>query len=85
MIEAIEGTVPAEAAELVVSTAHKAKGLEWPRVRVAGDFWEPTDPKSGRPLPIARDEAMLAYVAVTRPRTSWTPAAWAGCAATLTP
>jgi len=35
-------------------------------VRVAGDFWEPTDPKSGRPLPIARDEAMLAYVAVTR-------------------
>ena len=66
VIEAIEGTVPAEAAELVVSTAHKAKGLEWPRVRVAGDFWEPTDPKSGRPLPIARDEAMLAYVAVTR-------------------
>jgi hypothetical protein len=29
--------------ELVVSTAHKAKGLEWPPVRVVGDFWELTD------------------------------------------
>lgn len=48
-------------ADVVVSTAHKAKGREWPAVRIAGDFAEP----KGDDDP-ARDECMLAYVAVTR-------------------
>jgi UvrD-like helicase C-terminal domain len=51
-------------ADLIVSTVHRAKGLEWDSVQVAGDF---------RPVraadPVARAEAMLGYVAVTRART----------------
>jgi ATP-dependent exoDNAse (exonuclease V) beta subunit len=66
VISAIEASVPLAQAQLVVSTAHKAKGLEWSKVRIANDFREPTEPKTGKPLPIQRDEAMLAYVAVTR-------------------
>jgi superfamily I DNA/RNA helicase len=38
-------------------TAHKAKGREWETVRIAGDF---------RKDKVSREEAMLAYVAVTR-------------------
>ena len=59
-------------ADVTVSTAHSAKGREWPRVRIATDFPEPTDPEetdpTGNPLPgtIEPEEARLAYVAVTR-------------------
>ena len=66
VIRAINGTVPADRAELRVSTAHKSKGLEWDRVRIASDFREPLDKVTGQPLPIPREDAMLAYVAVTR-------------------
>jgi AAA domain/UvrD-like helicase C-terminal domain len=54
-------------ADVVVSTAHRAKGQEWGRVLVAPDFREP---KSGKETPggIPRTDAMLAYVAVTRAR-----------------
>ncbi len=34
-------------AELVASTAHNSKGLEWGRVRIATDFTEPLDKKTG--------------------------------------
>jgi superfamily I DNA/RNA helicase len=52
-------------ADLIVSTAHKAKGREWDRVRIASDFHEPRrDDEKGVP----RAEAMLAYVAITRAR-----------------
>lgn len=46
-------------ADIVVSTAHKAKGREWNRVRIANDFAmaEPSPP-----------ELRLQYVAVTRAR-----------------
>ncbi len=60
------------AAEVTVSTVHKAKGREWPSVRIAEDFTEPEDPDNndptGQPLPGPIDpaEARLAYVAVTR-------------------
>jgi hypothetical protein len=60
------------AAEVTVSTVHKAKGREWSSVRIAEDFTEPQDPDNvdaaGEPLPgpIEPDEARLAYVAVTR-------------------
>ncbi len=57
-------------ADVVVSTAHKAKGREWPRVLVADDFREPKrkddEPPSAALIP--RDDAMLAYVTVTRAR-----------------
>lgn len=62
-------------AHVTVSTAHKAKGREWPSVRIAGDFLPPRDSDeqddAGRPVPRPIDdgEARLAYVAVTRTRT----------------
>lgn len=55
-------------ADVVISTAHKAKGREWGTVRIGSDFNppspDPEDPR-GRIL-VPREEAMLAYVAVTR-------------------
>jgi hypothetical protein len=47
--------------DVLVSTAHGAKGLEWRLVRIAGDFLPPKDGKG-----IPRDQAMLLYVALTR-------------------
>ena len=68
VVEAVEGTVPAEEAQVVVSTLHKCKGLEWAKVRIADDFRQPRDSKTGALLPIPKDLAMLGYVAVTRAR-----------------
>lgn len=48
-------------AGVLFSTAHKAKGREWAKVQVADDFREP---KPGQR--VARADAMLAYVTVTR-------------------
>jgi AAA domain/UvrD-like helicase C-terminal domain len=69
VIRAVDGTVPAERADLRVSTAHKAKGLEWDQVRIGTDYREPLDKTTGEPLPIPREDAMLAYVAVTRAKS----------------
>ncbi|MGH3737124.1 MAG: UvrD-helicase domain-containing protein [Micromonosporaceae bacterium] len=55
-------------ADVVVSTAHKAKGREWDSVRIAGDFQEPKQPENEPRPKIPDAEAMLAYVAVTRAR-----------------
>ena len=46
---------------VVVSTAHKAKGREWPVVKIAGDF--PGRPEEGD---LPAEELRLLYVAVTR-------------------
>jgi superfamily I DNA/RNA helicase len=60
------------ASEVTVSTAHKAKGRQWPRVQIATDFTPPKDTDEcgpdGNPIPgpIDSAEARLAYVAVTR-------------------
>lgn len=51
---------PMERADLVCSTAHKAKGLEWDRVCIGSDF---TDPEKRE---ISEEEKRLTYVAVTR-------------------
>jgi len=59
IIEGLGRTVSEAAADLIVSTAHKSKGREWPTVRLAGDFPEDTtDP----------GELRLLYVASTRAR-----------------
>lgn len=50
-------------ADVIVSTAHKAKGREWNRVKVASDFRAP-DFEAGETL--SRPEAMLLYVTITR-------------------
>ena len=67
IVDAIRACVPEGEAERTISTAHKAKGREWSSVLVADDFREPRpDPDTGEPGPIVREEAMLAYVTVTR-------------------
>jgi len=66
VLGAIKGCVAQRRAKLTVSTAHKAKGLEWSRVRIADDFREPLDMRTGAALAIPAADAMLAYVAVTR-------------------
>jgi len=78
------------AAERVLATAHKAKGLEWPRVRLASDFpgLEELDTldRDGLPwlTPEERDQELhLLYVAATRARLGLEPnAAVRGCLAT---
>jgi hypothetical protein len=62
IIRAIHSLVDEHTAEIIISTAHKAKGREWARVRIADDFAPPYD-KDGQLL---TDEVMLTYVAVTR-------------------
>ncbi|AKA01180.1 DNA helicase [Streptomyces noursei ZPM] len=74
ILAAVNQLTHEDQAQIAVSTAHKAKGREWPSVRIAGDFLPPRDSNqqddSGRPIPRPIDdaEARLAYVAVTRTR-----------------
>lgn len=66
IIRVISRLVEERRAEVVISTAHKAKGREWDSVQIASDFREPKELDDGTPGQMPRDEAMLAYVAVTR-------------------
>lgn len=59
MLAAVDGTTPEGPGVLTVSTAHKAKGREWPVVQIAADFVD-VDPDT--------DELRLRYVAFTRAR-----------------
>lgn len=74
ILRAVDQLDDERAAEVTVFTAHRAKGREWSRVRIADDFTPPPDSDErddkGRPLPgpIDDGEARLAYVAVTRAR-----------------
>ncbi|MFI9262212.1 UvrD-helicase domain-containing protein [Streptomyces sioyaensis] len=74
ILAAVNQLTHEDQAQVTVSTAHKAKGREWPSVRIAGDFPPPRDSDeqddSGQPIPGPIDdaEARLAYVAVTRTR-----------------
>ena len=75
ILAAVARLVPEQHAQVTVSTAHKAKGREWPRVKIADDFTPPQDTDQqdaeGRavPGPIDDADARLAYVAVTRARS----------------
>lgn len=62
VLSVVDDLVAERDADLVVSTAHKAKGREWDHVRIAGDFQEPAEDGVGP----SRPDAMLAYVSVTR-------------------
>lgn len=71
--------VPDEEADVLLVTAHRAKGMQWDRVYVADDFMLLTD-ESGQPLKLVKhkvrkdaiftevdsNEAHLVYVAMTR-------------------
>ena len=68
LMRALQSVASSEdAADLVVSTGHKAKGREWPTVRLHSDF-EPTklrQHQTGKPS-INQEETRLLYVASTR-------------------
>jgi hypothetical protein len=61
ILEVCKNSTNEDDADVVVSTAHKAKGREWDSVQVAGDFQRPAD--GGMPN---EAELMLLYVCVTR-------------------
>lgn len=71
VIDAVRKLVPEEQARVTVSTAHKAKGLEWDSVKVADDFTPPDpDDEDDKPDPA---DWMLAYVTVTRAKKRLDP------------
>ena len=62
---AMENLVPRSRAQLLASTAHRAKGLEFPRVRINGN-WAIEAPEPGDSAEARNAELMLAYVGLTR-------------------
>ena len=71
LMKMVDALVGEDRADVVVSTAHKAKGREWDTVRIADDF----DPGDRTP---DRGALMLTYVAVTRARQQLDRTALAG-------
>lgn len=63
ILAALNDMADEHAADMIISTAHKAKGREWSRVRIASDFL-PRDPKQEP----SDADIRLRYVAVTRAR-----------------
>lgn len=63
ILDALDGMIAENQADVIVSTAHRSKGREWQTVRLAGDFPEP-----GERGAAAAEELRLAYVAATRAR-----------------
>lgn len=62
VIDALAGLIAEDAADVIISTAHRAKGREWPSVRLGPDF----EVQEGAPIPPG--ELRLLYVACTRAR-----------------
>jgi UvrD-like helicase family protein/AAA domain-containing protein len=58
ILDALDRTIRETDADVIVSTAHKAKGREWNAVQLAGDFPSPEK--------IGPEELRLLYVAATR-------------------
>ncbi|KJR10444.1 exonuclease domain-containing protein [Gordonia sihwensis] len=73
---ALKALVHPRRADTVVTTVHKAKGLEFDRVLIADDFYLNDEP-DGSPLAPTEEERAeeqrLAYVAVTRAKTMLNP------------
>lgn len=61
-VEGDPGEWASQEGNVMVSTVHKAKGLEWNHVKIHNDFKPPKDGSNEVSIP----EAMLIYVAVTR-------------------
>jgi superfamily I DNA/RNA helicase len=75
VITAIRNLVTKARAQVTVSTAHKAKGLEWDRVSVASDFAPPTPEEQDAGRTVEPADLMLAYVTVTRAKLELMPGA----------
>ncbi len=65
--KALAKITPIEQADYVISTAHKAKGLEWNRVHLEDDYQFKLN---GLEHKISDEELRLLYVACTRAKTS---------------
>lgn len=74
IINAVNRLADERTARVIVSTAHKAKGREWARVRVGDGFAAPSVDDDGMQRPLRPSEARLIYVAVTRAREHLDPA-----------
>lgn len=60
--------------DVVITTAHRSKGLEWDRVRIGDDFWGPKADKETGELKMPADEELrLDYVAATRAKKQLDP------------
>lgn len=59
--------------DVLVTTAHKAKGLEWNRVRIGDDFPSPRIERDGTVTYPTAEELRLAYVALTRAKRNLDP------------
>ncbi|MGX7829069.1 UvrD-helicase domain-containing protein [Actinokineospora sp. 24-640] len=68
LIKAVDLLATEETAHVSVSTAHKAKGREWDRVRIGPGFDAPPVTEDGVQAALHPAEARLIYVAVTRAR-----------------
>jgi antirestriction protein ArdC/DNA polymerase III epsilon subunit-like protein len=63
----LEGVIEPVKADVVVTTAHQSKGLQWDKVRIFDDFWGPKFNKETGEIDMpAPEELRLAYVAITR-------------------
>ncbi len=71
VIDAVRGLSLENDAVVTVSTAHKAKGLEWSAVKVADDFTPKLDDED-QPI-VEPADLMLAYVTVTRAKLHLDP------------
>ena len=58
LLRALKEVVTESESDVLISTAHKAKGREWKSVKLAGDFLHPQDMET--------EDLRLAYVSVTR-------------------
>jgi antirestriction protein ArdC/DNA polymerase III epsilon subunit-like protein len=60
--------------DVVVTTLHKAKGLQWKNVRIFDDFWGPRTNKKTGELEMPSDEELrIGYVALTRAQEKLDP------------
>lgn len=68
LVVALDGVVTEKNADVVISTAHRAKGREWDEVKLHGDFLHVED--------MDIEDLRLAYVATTRAKISLDRTAW---------
>ena len=64
---ALAKITPIEQADYIISTAHKAKGLEWDRVHIEDDYQFKLTEQDHK---ISDEELRLLYVACTRAKVS---------------
>jgi len=68
LISALHELVPEDQADVVISTAHRAKGREWNEVRLESDFLHTDD--------MDDEDLRLAYVAITRAKSTLDMTSW---------